>query len=86
MYSFMSSDVGWRIRDQLWPVPIKAWFSVALLPQKPQGSLGRKAQDGHLDFHTAGPWTQIIIIILFVSWFGFYCPVNLIGTPEDEWV
>ena len=26
---------------------------VALRPQKPQGSLGRGAQDGHLDFHTA---------------------------------
>ena len=31
----------------------EAWFSVALRPQKPEGSLGRKAQDGHLDFHTA---------------------------------
>ena len=31
----------------------EAWFNVALRPQKPQGSLGRKAQDGHLDFHTA---------------------------------
>ena len=30
----------------------EAWFSVALRPQKPYGSLGRKAQDGHLDFHT----------------------------------
>ena len=30
----------------------EAWFSVALRPQKPSGSLGRKAQDGHLDFHT----------------------------------
>ena len=26
---------------------------IALRPQKPQGSLGRKAQDGHLDSHTA---------------------------------
>ena len=31
----------------------EAWFTVALRPQKPEGSLGRKAQDGHLDFHTA---------------------------------
>ena len=31
----------------------EAWFSVALRPRKPLGSLGRKAQDGHLDFHTA---------------------------------
>ena len=31
----------------------EARFNVALRPQKPQGSLGRGAQDGHLDFHTA---------------------------------
>ena len=30
----------------------EAWFNVAFRPQKPQGSLGRKARDGHLDFHT----------------------------------
>ena len=29
-----------------------AWFSVALRPRKPEGSLGRGAQDGDLDFHT----------------------------------
>jgi len=29
------------------------WFSIALRPRKPYGSLGRKAQDSHLDFHTA---------------------------------
>ena len=29
------------------------WFNVALRPQKPEGSLGRGAQDGHLDFHMA---------------------------------
>ena len=34
-------------------VTMVAWFSVALRPQKPSGSLGRKAQDGHLDSHTA---------------------------------
>ena len=31
----------------------KAWFSIALRPRKPEGSLGRTAQDGHLDSHTA---------------------------------
>ena len=30
-----------------------AWFSIALRPRKPEGSLGRTAQDGHLDSHTA---------------------------------
>ena len=31
----------------------KAWFNIALRPRKPEGSLGRTAQDGHLDSHTA---------------------------------
>ena len=31
----------------------EAWFSIALRPRKPEGSLGRTAQDGHLDSHTA---------------------------------
>ena len=31
----------------------EAWFSIALCPRKPEGSLGRTAQDGHLDSHTA---------------------------------
>ena len=31
----------------------EAWFSIALRPRKPEGWLGRTAQDGHLDSHTA---------------------------------
>ena len=31
----------------------EAWFNKALRPRKPEGSLGRTAQDGHLDSHTA---------------------------------
>ena len=31
----------------------EAWFSIALRSQNPEGSLGRTAQDGHLDSHTA---------------------------------
>ena len=30
----------------------EAWFDIALRPQKPEGSLGRTAMDGHLDSHT----------------------------------
>ena len=30
-----------------------AWFDIVLRPRKPEGSLERKAQDGHLDSHTA---------------------------------
>ena len=31
----------------------EAWFNKSLHPRKPEGSLGRTAQDGHLDSHTA---------------------------------
>ena len=31
----------------------EAWFSIALRPRKPEGLLGRTAQDGHLDSLTA---------------------------------
>ena len=31
----------------------EACFSNSLRPRKPEGSLGRTAQDGHLDSHTA---------------------------------
>ena len=31
----------------------EAGFNIALRPRKPEGSLGRTAQDGHLDSHTA---------------------------------
>ena len=32
---------------------LSPWFNIALCPRKPEGSLGRTAQDGHLDSHTA---------------------------------
>ena len=31
----------------------EAWFNKSLRPRKPEGSLGRTAQDDHLDSHTA---------------------------------
>ena len=31
----------------------EAWFNIALRPRKPEGSLGRTAQDVHLDSHAA---------------------------------
>ena len=31
----------------------EVWFNNSLLPRKPEGALGRTAQDGHLDSHTA---------------------------------
>ena len=41
----------------------EAWFNTALRPRKPEGSLGRTAQDGHLDSHTA-PELKICLFIL----------------------
>ena len=32
----------------------EAWFNTASRPRKPESSLGRTAQDGHLDSQTAG--------------------------------
>ena len=49
----MSSGVGWHIRDKLIETNAEARFSITLRPRKPEGSLGRTAQDGHLDSHTA---------------------------------
>ena len=51
-WCLMSSDASWHIRDKLWPMP-KHGFNHSLRPRKPEGSLGRTAQDGHLDSHTA---------------------------------
>ena len=48
----MSSDVSWHIRDKLW-ASAEARFSNSWRPRKPEGSLGRTAQDVHLDSHTA---------------------------------
>ena len=44
----MSSDVNAEAVTSA-----EAYFNIALRPRKPEGSLGRTAQDGHLDSHTA---------------------------------
>ena len=49
----MSSDVGWHNYQGQAETNAKVWFNIALRPQKPESSLGRTAQDGHLDSHTA---------------------------------
>ena len=49
----MSSDVGLHITDKLRPMREHGSIIIALRPRKPEGSLGRTAQDGHLDTHTA---------------------------------
>ena len=38
----------------------ETWINIALCPWKPEGSLGRTAQDGHLDSHTAHELCVII--------------------------
>ena len=43
----------------------EAWFSIALRRRKPEGSLGRTAQDGHLDSHTA-PELQALVYDIFL--------------------
>ena len=37
----------------------EAWFNNSLRPRKPEGSLGRTAQDVHLDSHTAPELCQM---------------------------
>ena len=69
----MSSDVGWQIKDKLGPVPKHG--SVLVYPRKPEGSLGRTAQDGHFYSYTApelwpflsGPSPSLISILAFVD-------------------
>ena len=38
----------------------EARFNKSLRPRKPEGSLGRTAQDGHLDSHTAPELCHVI--------------------------
>ena len=45
----------------------KARFNNSLRPQKPEGSLGRTAQDGHLDSHTA-PEPCVFTVIVHSSY------------------
>ena len=60
----MSVDILGTSWDQC-----EAWFSIALRPRKPQGSLGRTAQDGHLDSHTA-PELCILCVYMRTFWRG----------------
>ena len=43
----------------------EARFSNSLRPRKPEGSLGRTAQDVHLDFHTA-PELRVFDVVTVV--------------------
>ena len=39
----------------------EARFNNSLRPRKPEGSLGRTAQDVHLDFHTAPELYEVFV-------------------------
>ena len=41
----------------------EAWFSIALRPRKTEGSLGRTAQDVHLDSHTAPELRGALVLL-----------------------
>ena len=54
----------------------EAWFSVALCPQKPEGSLGQTAQDGQFDSHTApGLWLCMLNWTAFIHLI-YLCMLN----------
>ena len=44
----------------------EARFNKSLRPRKPEGSLGRTAQDGHLDSHTAPELCRGSAVSLFI--------------------
>ena len=44
----------------------EARFSNSLRPRKPEGSLGRTAQDVHLDSHTAPELCAVIVVTLLI--------------------
>ena len=56
----------------------EARFSNSLCPRKPEGLLGRTAQDVHLDSHTAPELTTEVTIYIYTppgmcSWLGEFC-------------
>ena len=44
----------------------EALFNIALRPREPEGSLGRTAQDGHLDSHAAPELCQVSGLFMLV--------------------
>ena len=46
----------------------KARCNKSLRPRKPEGSLGRTAQDVHLDSHTAPELWKVSLLLLLLSW------------------
>ena len=49
----------------------EARFNNSLRPRKPEGSLGRTAQDVHLDSHTAPElWFGVVVDRLYIALFS----------------
>ena len=48
----------------------EARFNNSLRPRKPEGSLGRTAQDGHLDSHTAPELCSVNVCVIIISSIG----------------
>ena len=57
----------------------EAWFNNSLRPRKPEGSLGRTAQDVHLDSHTA---PELCGVRRWGGGGGDYIPVAALSQPE----
>ena len=45
----------------------EARFNKSSRPRKPEGSLGRTAQDVHLNSHTAPDWTELEIAVIYAN-------------------
>ena len=60
LIKLMSLNVSWQAETSA-----EAWFSIALHPQKPEGSLGWTAQDGHLDSHTVPELWFVMFHVFF---------------------
>ena len=61
----------------------EARFSNSLRPRKPEGSLGRTAQDVHLDSHTAPELCAAALAIPISVCSIFVCPNN--GMAASVW-
>ena len=83
MLSFMSSDVGWHIRDKLWPVPKHGSVLLYVHRNRKAHQDGNWAQDGHLDFHAAPElccrlhFRRVCICICWVR-----CSIHVSGTSS----
>ena len=65
----------------------ETWFNKSLRPRKPEGSLGRTAQDGHLDSHTAPElcvWTWGKSEIIYLSLHCHHQNDSCIKMGSDE--